>query len=382
MKRVGFFSESLHSGGGLELCEYDIAKRLFNRSWDVRVAYQNDGDLVSKWEEFARLEKYSFTEDDINTRISTFLEGCDVLYVHRPGDFNQSFCISKMINIPIVMHLHLPPTHVRHGWKKFVLGTYRKSTDPEIFSRHSKVDKFLSVSDFNASSWIDSGIPEHKIEVVHNGVDTLTYVPCSPSDKKSIRQELCIQTNAIAIGYVGRIDTTKGIHQLLEAFKWVSSRTTHPLTLLVIGEPTKALKAKGTQLLYELKQNSVGDVRWLGKRRDLPKLYQAMDILVVPSQWEEPFGLVVVEGLASQLPVIATRTGGMQEVLSGSIDDNLVGRSSRNIAVRLLELVESKSLRESIAKRGRNLAKEKYDVEKTVDRIEKSLLSTISSRSS
>jgi glycosyltransferase involved in cell wall biosynthesis len=381
MKKIGFVSEKLHSGGGIELFELEVAKRLAHRGWQISIAYHTGGDLVPQWQQFAEAEQQDFASKDADTSLASRLKDCDVVYAHRPGDFLKAYQVSRMVQAPVVLHLHVPPWHLRKGWKRMVLGATTQSMDPRVFSRRSQVDKFLAVSAHTAGLWVKSGLPQEKIEVIFNGVDTHQFHPGHGDKKSQVRQQLGISPDAVVVGYVGRIDEAKGIRQLLQAFSLVSAKTAAPLTLVVIGEATRSLGAQGEQLTAELKQKAVGDVRWLGKRRDLPRLYQAMDILVTPSQWDEPFGLVAVEGLASQLPVIATKTGGLQEVLAGSIDENLVGKTPTDIAARLGQLVEDKPLRESLGSRGRTLAQTRFDIEHTVDEIEQQLFSLVEPQS-
>lgn len=117
---------------------------------------------------------------------------------------------------------------------------------------------------------------------------------------------------AFRIGYIGRLSEGKGFHELLEAFAILRRRNVN-VELLVAGnfvdEPYKARIEEAVQetcLRYS--------VRFLGYREDLKPLYEALDVLVVPSR-NEPFGRVVIEAAANGVPCIATNSGGIPEII-------------------------------------------------------------------
>lgn len=379
-RKIGFISKNFYSGGGIELFEIAVAEKLAQRGWDVAAVYQNDGDLRPQWQKFAQVQQQDLSASSARQALANFFMGCNILYAHRPGDFATAFHVSRMVKAPVAIHLHVPPWHLREGWKRFILGPHNETMDPQVFSKRSAVDRFLAVSHHTANSWVKSGIPKQKIEVIHNGVDTDKYRPKPTNEKQQIRQSLGIEPDSVVIGYVGRIDEAKGIQQLLQAFQIIAAKTKIPLALLVIGEATRSLGTQGVQLTEQLQQYATDNIHWLGKRQDVDQLYRAMDVLVVPSQWDEPFGLVAIEGLASQLPVLATKSGGLKEILAGTIDENLVGKSPEAIANRLLELVEDEELRIRLGLKGRDLACNRFNLENTVNQIEKQLLDLVSSK--
>src|SRR5690606_17889253 len=110
-----------------------------------------------------------------------------------------------------------------------------------------------------------------------------------------------------------------------------------------------------TRFVAELHQKARADTRWLGQRNDVAALYRGMDLVVVPSQWDEPFGLVAVEALASEVPVLATRRGGLSEVLSGPLSVNLVDTSWRAIARGIERHIEDPTRGAWLGQQGRRI---------------------------
>ncbi|HEY8767047.1 MAG TPA: glycosyltransferase family 4 protein, partial [Dehalococcoidia bacterium] len=109
------------------------------------------------------------------------------------------------------------------------------------------------------------------------------------------------------------------------------------------------------------------DVDWLGRlsSEEIDKLYMTHDVAVVPSTWEEPFGLVALEAMAAGLPVIATQSGGLTEIVRPHFNGALV---PRNNAVALGEaLLTFASNKELVREYGRNAAgdvKTRFDADR------------------
>ncbi len=82
----------------------------------------------------------------------------------------------------------------------------------------------------------------------------------------------------------------------------------------------------GGQYLRELESTAAGDVRFIPLRRDVVPPLHAADVVVVPSVWDEPFGRTIIEGLATGRPVVASRVGGIGEILTGPLERFLFDR--------------------------------------------------------
>ena len=114
------------------------------------------------------------------------------------------------------------------------------------------------------------------------------------------------------VGSVARIDTWKGFEVLLEAFDTV--RSSHPDAMLVIAGAAVPGKEEYAARL-KAKAEATEGVHWLGSRRDVGDLMADLDVFVQASTEPEPYGLVVVEALASGVPVVASASGGPLEIL-------------------------------------------------------------------
>jgi glycosyltransferase involved in cell wall biosynthesis len=153
------------------------------------------------------------------------------------------------------------------------------------------------------------GIPEHRITVVPAGIPESIFFP--RGERHALRRQLQLPETGTLFLYVGNLARVKGLEFLLQAF--ARARTQLPQTaLLMVGEG---------ELETELKQraHTLGidrQIIWAGRKphAEIPLWMSAADFLVLPSL-SEGYGLVVLEALACGTPVIASRVGGVPEIL-------------------------------------------------------------------
>ena len=174
--------------------------------------------------------------------------------------------------------------------------------------------------------------PGH-VTVVYEAPDQALF---SPSRAGAFRSGLGIPDDMLLVGSVGRLDTWKGVDVLLDAVKEIRSRRDR-VAFVVAGPPVvgKEPYAEGLATLAQ----QMPDIWWVGARADIPELMADLDVFVLPSTEPEPYGLVVVEALASGVPVVATAAGGPVEILRGR-------PASQG---RLVPAGDSRSLAEAVA---------------------------------
>lgn len=134
----------------------------------------------------------------------------------------------------------------------------------------------------------------------------------NPQLAGAFRARVGIADDAPLIGSAARFDVWKGFDHLLDAFGLIRGRV--PATQLVVaGAPVPGKESYAADL--EHRARSMEGVHWLGHRADVGELMADLDVFVAVSTEPEPFGLVVVEALASGVPVIAGSAGGPLEIL-------------------------------------------------------------------
>jgi len=167
-----------------------------------------------------------------------------------------------------------------------------------------KFDQVIAVSEGIKGKLIESGISSQKVTIIQNGI-SMNRFDIGQSGK-DIRKELGIANGSAVVGTVGRLSSEKGHRILLMAAKTILEQVPGTLFIIVGDGPLKS------KLQQEF--NSSGIV-FTGIRNDVPDLYRAMDLFVLPS-FTEGFPMVLLEAMASKLPIVATRVGEVPSLIN------------------------------------------------------------------
>jgi len=228
--------------------------------------------------------------------------------------------------------------------------------------RHA--DKFLCYTEKAKQCLIKEGVDGNKIEVIRLGVNLDTF-----PKKRTISAE---ENKGINILLVGRLVEEKGIIDLYNAVKNIKKQSLKikSLSLTIVGDgPLKH------RLEKMIKKDSLTQCVHIIQTtyESIPKVFREADIFVLPSKrnktWEEQYGMVLIEAMATGLPIVAYDTGAIREVLSeaGSLvkEGDITGLENE-----IKSLIESPSLRQKIGTMGRRRAEKEFDSRKTAKKIE------------
>lgn len=219
----------------------------------------------------------------------------------------------------------------------------------------------------NASSYITKRVHtinpnDSKCKTVLNGIDTKSFYCAQPYP----RQRLELEEKDFIIVYSGRLTKEKGILELILAIHQLNNAN---IKLLVIGANAYGVKQKTTKFIQNLQDEALkiqDRIKFTGfiNYQEVPSYLKMADIAVVPSMWEEPFGLTVVEAMAAGLPLITTRSGGIPEICEGVA--TIIDRNNPvdNLANAILDLYHQPDKRRLMAKasleRSKSFDKEIY----------------------
>ncbi len=220
------------------------------------------------------------------------------------------------------------------------------------------------------------GIKEDKIDVVYNGTNPEILKPLASFS--TLRKEWNIPENIRVILYVGRLDRMKGLETLLRAFA-LFVKNGASARLLIAGKPVeegdeykKSLEELSSDLDIE------NYVSFLGYVANTIPLYQVSDVTVLPSQWSEPFGRVIVESMACGTPVVASRIGGIPEILTGEFQRGLFEPGNeRDLLDTLNQMLNWRDRDSQLAKKCWEHVLSKFSIDRMVDGIEKVLLNSL-----
>lgn len=206
-----------------------------------------------------------------------------------------------------------------------------------------------------------------KIVVIYNGVD-LKEFSHQLLDKK-FKEEFEIEDDWILVGTVGQLIPSKGQGVFLKAAAQVS-KVFPNVKFIIVGDGNENYRKKLENLGEET--GIAEKVIFTGFRENIPQIMSSFDIVVLPSYHSEGFSRVVLEGMASCKPVIATRVGGNPEAVEDGITGIIVPPEDPNrLAAAILELVKDENKRGQMGVAGRRRAEKLFSIEKNIEQIEK-----------
>lgn len=223
---------------------------------------------------------------------------------------------------PDIVHVHNAPdlfAEIRRlsAWKS---ARYILHMQNEMRVRGLRADELLVADSEYLKSWYAAHLPGVAVSVVTNGVDLSLYEPAwtTDPDTRHLRATYHLPPDKKVILYVGRISPEKGPLDLVLAFRELLKRR-QDIFLLLVGEMrTGAVSDRRVEYGRKIQQacaELAGGCRHVGvvNPADMHKIYPVSDLVVVPSRFEEPFGMVAIEAMAAGVPVLAASKGGLRE---------------------------------------------------------------------
>jgi glycosyltransferase involved in cell wall biosynthesis len=226
---------------------------------------------------------------------------------------------------------HKPVVATCHNWVggTAALNVYNH-LDRMLLKRFSAL---AAVSDAVAQRLLDFGVPAGKIKTIANGIDVRAFESAQP------RTGLEFDGNRI-VGMVARLDLQKGFEYLLPAVRDLCS-TFRGLKVVIVGEGPDRRAIESMIQHYGLQH----DVVLAGQQADMPAVYAAMDLFVLPSL-NEGLPMTILEAMASSRPVIATRVGAVPSVIIDGETGLLVApRDSEGLRNAIARLLSDSDLR-------------------------------------
>jgi glycosyltransferase involved in cell wall biosynthesis len=233
--------------------------------------------------------------------------------------------------------------------------------DP-VVTLYGKLDRWIlrkyaaivAVSDEVKDRLIKADVAPDKVRIIKNGIDVQRFGEAAPS----LRQGNGL-TAAPLVGLVGRLSREKGIEVFLQA----ASRVVEDIPdaqFVVVGEGPEYESLNS--LIDQLKLRKNADL--LGRRDDMPSVYRSFDIMVSSSH-QEGLPMVVLEGMASGLPVVATSVGDVPHVIEQDVSGVLVAPGDSNsLAANVISLLRNPAERRRMGDAARRRIEEEFSTER------------------
>lgn len=262
----------------------------------------------------------------------------------------------KMLGIKIVAHCH-------EDFKEDALGKIMRIFYLLI------LDRILTVSEKVRKFFTVKGKISPKAITVYNGINTEVFDPTNIDD--NLRIELGLKNDAIVLGSIGVLEKDKGQRYLFEAMARLKSEGINNIICVVCGTgPQEA------ELKEFVQKNRLGnEVLFLGFRSDIPLVLKTLDIIAITSLTIESFSMVAVEAMAMKVPVIATKVGGLPEVVDNGKTGIIVPPGDVGALCNSIRyLIQNPEIRLKMGENGRERVLERFTIEKNVRKTEEVFL--------
>ena len=259
----------------------------------------------------------------------------------RPRDAVFTSLLAKMTGAAAIAHVHIK-------WY------------PEI-GRATRLGlkecaRAIAISRFTRDSLMDGGVPTEKIVTIYNATDPALFDPAK-IERGTLRRLMQIDDQTPLIGIVARIMVFKGHLELIEALAKVREALPN-VKLAIVGKADHLGDFSGESYADKVEKRIAelgleDAVYRAGWRDDTAAIMADFDVQAVPS-WEEPFGLVVTEGMALQNPIVGFASGALPEIITSGVEGLLVPpKDSDALAAALIELLQDAPRREQMGRAGR-----------------------------
>ena len=290
--------------------------------------------------------------------------GADSIYANSPKALLVSSIARLVRRKPVIWFLHdvLDETHFSPRTIRLLVTVANRTAA-----------RILANSKATADAFVSAGGRGDLVRVVYDGFDAARFLDTSV-DITALRAELDLKGSHV-LGVFGRIIPWKGQDVVMRALAQVPS-----VVALFVGEEEDGGYANELRLLAT-KLGIAERVRFLGFREDVPQLMRLVDCVVHASTNPEPFGRVVVEGMLAGRPVIATRAGGVPEIIEDGVSGILVPPGNPDeLAAAIVRVLSDPVGTERLAQRGHARALELFNEKRMLREIEQHVNEIASAR--
>jgi glycosyltransferase involved in cell wall biosynthesis len=352
----------------VELHLLQMSRELTRRGHVFDLCYEVDGDLSDTFRSFcgsvSKVPSVRYSDSPVSDArrvLAAARTGIrlrpDLIYVNHPTELAWAVAVQAFTRAPIICCLHV--------FIAYQPGSMGSRIVPLLARR---VRHFVAVSEFIRSEWRQQGIGGAAIEVIPNGVSASDYPIGSASDLRRCRELLGIPPDAFVAVYLGRLVPEKGVDVLLDAWKQLALPADQA-RLLIVGIASDS--SDQTDYVRQLQRDSPLGCSLLPMRADTVGILHAADVAVLPARWEEPFGRTVIEAMATGRPAVATRSGGIPEVLDGEFARFLFAKEDAAALAKLMrELRGWRTLDQGLAERCVKHVGERFALASTVARMD------------
>jgi len=358
MKKIVFYTDTPQIGGAEKIIQ--LINKFINREQFETILVCSNYPELNKW--CNKIEKEGTKIYRLNvkgkhdprhfTQLKTILknEKTDILHIHvwNPASCRYAYFAGHSLKIPIITTEHDPfkLSYFKNLFKKLII---------------KKVDKIIVVSEKN-KNLLENLYPEQKekIQLIHNGIDLDFWksqlLRFTIEDRKEIKEKLFLaKEDTLIVLSVAELHERKGQDILINTIPRITEKFPNVKFVFVSKGPRKDDYIDLVKY-FKVEKHAI----FIGQQNKIPQIMACSDIFVLPSR-REAFGLVNIEAMATMLPVIASKVGGVPEIIDDQKSGFLVESENVNeFENALFKLIENETLRKEMGTNGYKIVKSKF----------------------
>lgn len=271
-----------------------------------------------------------------------------------------------------VMHTHMSRAHTFGVLMRMMTGTPVVATAHQCsLQLHWRLNNFVIANSQSTANYQRrvNLVSANQLATVYCFTNLERFKNIQPLDVTIVRRQMRLKGNEFLVGVVGDVIARKGHRYLFEAMPEIIRHVPN-FKLVLLGRFER--KERYVRKLRQLQKQEpmLNRVKWLGLRNNVQDFMAAFDLCVVPSV-KEPLGLVALEALAAETPVVASRTGGLPEIVEDGVNGLLVPpKNPKKLAEAIISLAHQQERRIQMGKAGREMVDEQFDPKHLARQVE------------
>jgi glycosyltransferase involved in cell wall biosynthesis len=367
---VSIFGVEPRRIGGTETFARELSCQLAERGWKSVLCFLSEpAEEVKRFLDLPNisLEVYSAASDGSfrtgkNIAAITREYNPDILHLHYVGFINLYSWIARLQSVKQVFFTdhHSRPA----GYTATRAPLWKRAIGRAV---NGPLTKVICVSNYGHQCMSSFDLlPQDRFQMIYNGVD-LSRVKSDPQRAIDFRRRYSIPLNRSIVTQVSWIIPEKGIIDFLETARLIT-RQNRNVQFVVVGEG-----AYRDEYMKRAVEMGIDDrVTWTGMVEDPfnEGVFEAADVVCQFSRWEEVFGWMIAEAMAHGKPVVATRVGGIPELVKHHQSGYLVDRGdTKTMSNQVLALLNDAVLRKRMGRMGKNIVHEKFSLTNNVAKL-------------
>lgn len=381
--KIAYFMHGARNVGGGEYSIYFLIKNLRRDIFEPLVFYSQENEIIKRLrEDGIKLIKISLNKKVTSVYRDEIRLSPVALFTYAWYSLSGIYQIMKLLKTNRVDLLH-----PHDNLSKIIGGLAAKIARVRVvvhcrdLLKESLIEKMLilyqllmmdmiiAVSESNRSLFKIGKRVSRKVRTIYNGIDLTMF----DSEGDFRRKKIGRDDGKFVIGVIGVFDKCKGHIYLFQAVEKLVSQGIKDIMCLVVGDGREREELQGFVINKRLQDY----FKFLGYRKDIPELLQAIDVVVMPSL-QESFPRVPLEAMAMRVPVIATTVGGLPESVDDGKTGILVPPTNVNFLINAIRhLMEHPETRREMGEAGRKRVEERFSIENNVRETEELYLDVL-----